>query len=769
MVSKRYAQPEGVCLIGDGVDVALFAPDATKVEFCLLHSGQNGKYQEERFELSGPHYGFWNGHVSGVSAGQEYGFRVHGPWNPQNGHWFNPAKLLVDPYARAVVGEYKYCPEVFSYSRSKADLKNSDSQNTDLGSLRRSFHDSAPFVPHSVVVHDLDSVHPPVFHPNISWKDTVIYETHVKGFTKNASWLPKELRGTYAGIAHPDTINHLQYLGVTTLELLPIHSKISEEHLMRSGLTNYWGYSNLSFFAPNPDYATKAAQEKGGPAIVDEVRGMVHLLHEAGIEVIMDVVYNHTCEEGNLGPTLSYRGIANQNYYCHPEGNPGELFDTTGCGNSLNFREPHVIRMALDSLRYWATEIGVDGFRFDLMVTTARDRMGFTKEHPFLIAMKNDPILGNLKMIAEPWDLGPDGWRTGEFGFPFSEWNDRFRNDVRRFWVEDIERMKKGWSASLPQSLATRIAGSSDVFGSDPTEKIRGPVASINYITAHDGFTLRDLVSFDHKHNEANLEGNRDGSDDNLSYNHGVEGIASDSKIQTRRIVTVKNMLTTLLLSSGTPMLTGGDEFGRTQQGNNNAYCQDSEISWFDWNLTDWQMELIETVRHLIKIRHDFPAIRHNKFFTGKPYSLDKLADSVDREGNYVTNQLVSGELNLNGKLSNEFGDQALPDLSWYMSSGEAFSDEAWRNTDQRAFQVLFSRTRLEDKDLLLVINGKSDTVDFVLPQSNNRTNSWELLFDTTWYAISKPKICDHAKVSEFSIQVFGSVLDNFKKRERWI
>jgi glycogen operon protein len=575
-----------------------------------------------------------------------------------------------------------------------------------------------------VVLHDLNTVHPPVFHPDIPWSKTVIYEAHVVGLTKKAMWLPEELRGTYAGLADGRVIEHLKSLGVTTLELLPIHSTISEAHLIQSGLENYWGYSNLNYFAPNPKYATAAAREKGPNAVVDEVRGMVHLLHEAGIEVLLDVVYNHTCEEDNRGSMLSYRGIANRQYYVHPDGYPGELYDTTGCGNSLNFREPHVVRLALDSLRYWASEIGMDGFRFDLMATTARGDHGFSKEHPFLVAMKNDPLLGNLKLIAEPWDLGAFGWQTGNFGFPYSEWNDGFRNDVRTFWVADRGRMAQDWGVSSPQGLATRLAGSSDIFGSDPYDNLRGTSASINYITAHDGFTLRDLVTYNNKHNDANQEGNKDGSNDNSSYNHGFEGETEDKSINTARRQTIRNMLGTLLLSTGVPMLTSGDEVGSTQGGNNNAYCQNNDISWLDWDFDKWQQDLLSTTKHLTWIRNAFPVLRTSKFFTGRK--------------------------------RNEYDDIA--DLSWFRPDGSLFTSEAWQNSDNRTFQALFAATNTgepgSERDVLLVVNGRGRSTDVFLPQVRRFERIWNSRQETP----KRFEVLEKIKIAPFSIQVFASV-----------
>ncbi|MDR2082415.1 MAG: glycogen debranching protein GlgX [Candidatus Ancillula trichonymphae] len=722
MTLQRYARELGVRFSGDGVDVALFAPDATRVEFCVLNQAGNA-WIEHGVDLEGPNYGIWDKHISGIGAGQHYGFRVHGPWDPKNGFYFNSNKLLVDPYARAVYGDYRYGEATLGYE-SFLDADNTYKPKLLDKKMMPSQTNSLPFVPHSVILHDLDSVHPPVFHPHIPWSKTVIYEAHVVGLTKNATWLPEHMRGTYAGLANSKTIEYLKDLGVSTIELLPIHSAVSEAHLIMSDLTNYWGYSTLSYFAPNPDYATENARNYGPGAVVDEVRGMIHLLHEAGIEVILDVVYNHTCEESNAGSTLSYRGIANRNYYVHSLKKPGELVDTTGCGNSLNFREPHVVRLALDSLRYWASQIGVDGFRFDLMTTTARGENGFTKEHPFLVSMKNDPVLGNLKIIAEPWDLGPFGWQTGKFGFPYSEWNDSFRDDVRTFWVKDQGRMKLGWAVSSSQSFATRLSGSSDIFSSDPFENLRGPLASINYITAHDGFTLRDLVSYDQKHNDANMENNNDGATENNSYNHGAEGETDDLSINSNRRKTIRNTLGTLLLSTGVPMLTAGDEIGRTQRGNNNAYCQNNETSWLNWELEKWQSELLRTTKHLIWIRQTYPALRQNKFFTGeKKHELDDFVD-----------------------------------LSWLQANSFPFSMNDWQNSDNRTFQAVFAAPNNgeenSDVDILIIFNGKDRSSDVVLPA----VRKWHRLWNSRGELPRKFDMSsnNNVKVGAFSMQVFA-------------
>jgi glycogen operon protein len=675
-------------------------------------------------------YGNWTGHFEGVEVGTHYGFRVHGKWDPENGYFFNPAKLLIDPYAKSVSGKYNYCEAVFPY---EARLDTATKKYTPVlldGKLQISTLDSAPHVPHSVVVSESEEVEE-VDHPCVKWRNTLIYEAHVVGLTKFCPFIPEELRGTYLGVSHPEMIKYLKDLGVTTIELLPIHSKISEEHLLQKNLENYWGYSNLSYFAPEPSYATISAQQAGGDAVISEVKQMVKELHEGGIEVLLDVVYNHTCEESSVGPELCYRGIANRQYYVHQDDNPGQLIDTTGCGNSLNFRSSKVIGMALNSLRYWANVIGVDGFRFDLMVTCARGEYGFSREHPFLVGIRTDPVLSNLKMIAEPWDLGIEGWRTGGFGFPFAEWNDSFRNDMRNFWINDWRRIKQNYSISSATAVATRLSGSYDVFHSQNQDNERGHLRSVNYITAHDGFTLNDLVSYDSKHNEANMEDNRDGTVDNLSYNHGVEGETKQSEINQDRRRTMRNLLGCLLLSTGIPMLVAGDEMGNTQKGNNNAYCQNNEISYLNWNLKPWQKNLQETVRHLNWIKRTFPALCQNSFFKG-------LSQALIRK-------------------NPEFPDD-IDDLSWWKVDGNTFEDDDWKNSVVRSFQALFSGpyNGMENshRDVLFVVNASNSVINFQLPA----VRKWERLWNSRDATPKDFKQMQSVDVSPFSLQVFASI-----------
>jgi len=678
----------GVHLTDDGVVVAVLATHATGVDLCLFDDDGT----ERRVALEGPALGVFSAEVPGVVAGTRYGFRVHGTWDPAAGLRHNPAKLLVDPYARGLVGEMTYGPRTYGH------VVDDDLAGDPYGAADE--RDSAGFVPYSVVVdtRDLPGPDPAENRPWVPWDRTVVYEAHVRGLTMRNEKVPAELRGTYAGLAHPSVIDHLVRLGVTAVELLPVHAAAHEPHLVAKGLTNYWGYSTLGFFAPHAGYATRAAQEAGPAAVLAEVRSAVHALHEAGIEVLLDVVYNHTCEGGLPGQHVSWRGLDATMYYVHDGGVPAALADVTGCGNTLDFRRSQVVRMTLDSLRYWANVVGVDGFRFDLAVTLARDADGFTPDHPLLVAAAASPSLHGLKLIAEPWDIGPGGWRTGQFPAPFGEWNDRFRNAARSFWLADPARAAHGLPGHRVRDLATRLSGSVDLFGHSDPPLVRGPVASVNFVTAHDGFTLADLVSYDHKHNAANGENNRDGSDDNRSWNHGVEGpIGHDSPaadIAPLRRRSIRNLFATLVLSAGTPMITAGDEMGRTQGGNNNAYCQDNEISWVQWDLTDSRLDLLATSRWLLALRRDHPALRAPRFYTGRPPQPGSR-----------------------------------PDLAWFDASGDPFDHARWHDPAIRTLQMLRAH---EDGDVvLLVINGSLEGLDVTL--AGEPGERWRLAWDSVW------------------------------------
>ncbi|WP_030708270.1 glycogen debranching protein GlgX [Streptomyces sp. NRRL F-2580] len=592
--ARFHHGPDGTA----GTNFALWAQGAEAVELCLFDS-EGG---ETRCSLTELTHEIWHGFVPGVRPGQRYGFRVHGRWDPWTGARFNPAKLLLDPYARAVDGDFTLPPEVYGHVRDWPQQYIADTVRDD--------RDSAPFVPKGVVVHDDDDWADDV-RPKTPWADSVIYELHVRGFTMRHPGVPEELRGTYAGLAHPAAVEHLTRLGVTAVELLPVHQFAHEDHLLRRGLRNYWGYNSIGYFAPHAGYSASgtAGQQVG------EFKRMVRALHAAGIEVILDVVYNHTAEAGELGPTLSLRGIDNRGYY-RLQSDQRRYADYTGCGNTLHAGRPHVLRLITDSLRYWVTEMGVDGFRFDLAAALARSMHDVDMLSPFLAVIAQDPVLRRVKLIAEPWDVGSGGYQVGAFPPLWTEWNDRYRDAVRDFW-----------RGALPdvRDLGYRLSGSSDLYAWGG----RRPYASVNFVTAHDGFTLRDLVSYERKHNEGNGEENRDGTNDNRSWNCGEEGESEDVRVGALRRRQLRNLLTTLLLSTGVPMLVAGDEFGRTQGGNNNAYCQDNETGWVDWSLLEdpaWR-ELFALTERLISLRQAHPVLRRRAFFSGRPQGADGLRD----------------------------------------------------------------------------------------------------------------------------------------------
>ncbi|MFI1166844.1 glycogen debranching protein GlgX [Streptomyces sp. NPDC020801] len=595
--ARFRAGPEGVA----GTNFALWAGGAEAVELCLFDA--SGK--ETRARLTELTHEIWHGFVPGVMPGQRYGYRVHGRWDPWTGARWNPAKLLLDPYARAVDGEFGLPPEVYGHVRDWPDQSVADTVRDE--------RDSAPYVPKGVVVHDggPDDEWTYDRRPKTPWADSVIYELHVRGFTRLHPDVPEELRGTYAGLAHPAAVEHLVRLGVTAVELLPVHQFAHEDHLLRRGLRNYWGYNSIGYFAPHAGYAASGTTGEQ----VGEFRRMVRALHAAGIEVILDVVYNHTAEADGYGPTLSLKGIDNRRYY-RLQSDERHYADYTGCGNTLHVVQPHVLRLITDSLRYWVTEMGVDGFRFDLAAALARSMHDVDMLSPFLAVIAQDPVLRRVKLIAEPWDVGSGGYQVGAFPPLWTEWNDRYRNAVRDFWRHALPDVRE---------MGYRLSGSSDLYAWGG----RRPYASVNFVTAHDGFTLRDLVSYEHKHNEANGEGNRDGTDDNRSWNCGAEGESDDERVRALRRRQLRNLLTTLLLSTGVPMLVAGDELGRTQRGNNNAYCQDNEIGWLDWSLLQdpgWK-QLSELTARLIELRHRHPVLRRRAFFSGRAHSADGLRD----------------------------------------------------------------------------------------------------------------------------------------------
>lgn len=644
--------------------------------------------RETLFRMTGPNYGLWYVHLPKAWDGMRYGYRVDGAWDPKHGVRFNPYKFLLDPYGKGIDGSMELTPAAFSYECDVVDRKVIGSAYGAMSTV-----DSLGHMPVSVAIDDRD-IHKhegDPQHPHVPWRKTVIYEMHVKGFTANAPWLPESLRGTYAGLAHPTTLAYLQGLGITSIELLPIMAKQDELFLQEHGRKNYWGYSALSYFAPEPSYATKAAQEKGAAAVRQEVIDMVRALHEAGFEVIMDVVYNHTCEGGVEGPTVCWRGLDDLAYYRHQKSNTGRLEDTTGCGNTLDFTNTHVVTFAIDSLRYWAKRIGIDGFRFDLGVTLARLEGEFTHHHPFLYALRSDLLLGNLKLIMEPWDLGNLGWRTGQFSVPFAEWNDRFRDTARTFWLEDVDGGSDFGRISL-QEMSTRLCGSADLFATEPG---RGAPASINFVSCHDGFTLTDLTRYRSKHNEANGENNNDGSSVNHSANFGVEGVTDDPDVIAAREQAAMNMIGMLLLSLGTPMMLAGDEFRNTQDGNNNAYCQDNDITWLKW---DWmystnktrEMRRLETVSRLVALRKSLDLYHHEDFFT----RLTQI-----------------GLLKPSSR------------VQWFLPDGTTPMERDWFDLGVRSFTMrLLSNSEV---DVCIVVNGTADDRTFRLPPDTHWTPKW--------------------------------------------
>jgi isoamylase len=679
-MTRDLAPRPGVTLVEGGADVAVYAGHADAVELCLFDAGDKAGTSERRIPLLERAHGWWFAFVPGITAGQRYNFRAHGAWSPDQGLRHNPAKLLLDPYAKAIEGKVRWGAEVYGHV---VDVRwHGDGELiSDL--------DSRGHMPRGVVVDDRFDWEGDVA-PNRSRSESVIYEAHVRNQTALHPGVPPELRGTYAGLAHPASVAHLTSLGVTAVELLPVHAFTHEPHLVRRGLTNHWGYNTLGFFAPHAAYA--AAKDPQGA--VDELKGMVKLLHGEGIEVILDVVYNHTAEQGRTGAMLSWRGLDQRAYYRLDE--RGRDIDVTGCGNTLDLRHPVVCRMVLDSLRYWVQEYHVDGFRFDLAVALGRGRGDdFDPDHPFLVALRTDPVLSAVKLIAEPWDVGMHGWRTGQFPPPFMEWNDRYRDAVRRFWVGDVRSQRHHRRGHGLQELATRLAGSRDLFG----HRDRGPTASINFVAAHDGFTTADLVAYDTKHNEANGEDNRDGSDNNGSWNHGTEGPSDDPQVIADRTLAIRNLMGTLLLSTGVPMINAGDELGRSQGGNNNPYCQDNGTSWINWDLEPWQQDLLDTTSHLIRVRQALPVLRQRVWALGR-----------------------------------QVHDDGTRDMEWYAADGTPMGDR-WTQ-GSRLVQLYVAGAWMGWDSALLVVNGGVEDVEVTLPEAPGVT-TYRLLWDSTW---SRPR-----------------------------
>ncbi len=654
------AYPYGATYDGSGVNFALFSEVATSVELCLI--ADDGT--ERRVTLPEVDGFVWHGYIPGLIPGQRYGFRVHGPFEPAAGHRCDPTKLLLDPYARAIDGVMDVHPSVFSHPLGAHDVSGATNGLDSLG-------------------HTLLSV---VINPFFDWghdrpprreyHESVIYEAHVKGMTMRHPDVPQEVRGTYAGIAHPAIIKHLTELGVTAIELMPVHQFVNDFHLQDKGLSNYWGYNTIGFFAPHNGYAAYGTR---GEQVL-EFKGMVKALHEAGIEVILDVVYNHTAEGNHLGPTLAFRGIDNNAYYRLVSENLAHYYDTTGTGNSLLMRSPHVLQLIMDSLRYWVTEMHVDGFRFDLAATLARQFHEVDRLSAFFDLVQQDPVVSQVKLIAEPWDIGEGGYMVGNFPPLWTEWNGKYRDTVRDFW--------RGERATLGE-FASRLTGSSDLYAHSG----RRPIASVNFVIAHDGFTLADLTSYNHKRNAANGEDSRDGESHNRSWNCGAEGPSDDPEVRALRARQRRNLLTTLILSQGVPMIAHGDELGRTQHGNNNAYCQDNEIAWVDWDLEPHQLELLEFSQKLVRLRRDHPVFQRRRFFRG---------------------------------LADHGGESEVHDISWFTPDGRTMAESDWRHHLAQSVMVFLNGKAIPEPDrrgqpivddnFLMIFNASDQEITFSLP-----------------------------------------------------
>ncbi len=667
--------PLGATWDGHGVNFAVFSENAESVELCFFDRTDPRK-EIERIRVREQTAHVWHCYIPGVRPGQLYGYRVYGPFQPERGLRFNPSKLLIDPYAKAVAGAVDWSAPVFSYKMG------------DPGAdLTRDEQDDAWGKPKGVVVDtyfDWDGDRA----PRVPWNNSVIYEVHVKGFTMQHPDVPDEDRGRYSGIASPVIIDYLKSLGVTAIELLPVHDFLQDKFLLDKGLRNYWGYNTTSFFAPSADYSIGDRGEQ-----VADFKNMVKALHAAGIEVILDVVYNHTSEGSELGPTLNFRGFDNAAYYRLVDDQPRYYVNYTGTGNTLNSRHPQVLKLIMDSLRYWVQEMHVDGFRFDLACALAREMHSVDRLGSFFDIIHQDPVLATVKLIAEPWDVGPGGYQVGNFPVLWAEWNDRYRDTVRKFWRGDEDQMAElGW----------RLTGSSDLYQEDG----RNPYSSINYVVSHDGFTLRDVVSYDHKHNEANGEGNRDGHENNLSHNYGHEGETDDPAIVRVREQQQRNFLATLMFSQGVPMLCGGDEIGRTQGGNNNAYCQDNEISWYHWDLKPSQRALFDFTCRVIGLRRKHPALHRRKFFRGR--------------------QIRGADVK---------------DITWLRSDGHEMTDAEWdahwvrsiglRMDGRNLGEVDASGRLVSDDDLFLILNAHHEGVDFTIPLWDSE-EPWTVELDTS-------------------------------------
>jgi glycogen operon protein len=669
--------PQGATWDGAGVNFALFSEASESVELCLFDQA-NQRRESKRIKLIERTKGVWHIYVLGLEPGQRYGYRVYGPYEPNKGLRFNPNKLLLDPYAKGIGRELKWADELFGYTIGHAD-----------GDLSFDQRDSAPFAPLGMVV-DGNFDWSDEKRPNVPWHETIIYEAHVRGMTKLHPEIPERLRGTYAGMASDPVLQHLTKLGVTAVELMPVHHFLHDRVLIQKGLRNYWGYNTLSFFAPEPSYATNRAD----PAkVIKEFKEMVKRFHNAGLEVILDVVYNHTAEGNHDGPTLSYRGIDNLAHYRTVADNPRYYMDYTGCGNTLNMVHPHSLQLLMDSLRYWVTEMHVDGFRFDLAAALARELNEVDQLGAFFDTIYQDPVLATVKLIAEPWDLGAGGYQVGNFPIGWTEWNGKFRDAARRFWKGDM---------GLHAEIATRLGGSADLY--ERTRRL--PTASINLVTAHDGFTLHDLVSYDHKHNEKNLDENRDGTDDNASWNCGCEGETQDDNIIQLRERQKRNFLCMLLFAQGVPMLCGGDEISRTQQGNNNGYCQDNELSWHHWDLDEKKRELMEFAGRIAHYRREHPNF-HRRSFHEKDPNVASQSENV---------QWIRADGKAMEPVDWEQG-------GWMRTLGMLLKGDAPEIRDREGRHI-------GDDDFLLLINTHSEPVEFKLP-GEIATWEWKVAVDT--------------------------------------
>jgi len=678
--------PLGATYDGSGVNFAVFSEVAERVQLCLL----DDDLKETCLDLPEVDGFVWHGYVPYIQPGQRYGFRVHGPYDPESGHRCNPSKLLLDPYAKAIEGQAENDQSLYSYTFGDEEAATTTEINTD---------DSVRHTMHSVVTNpffDWGDDRP----PRHQYHESVIYEAHVKGLTMLHPEVPEEIRGTYAGIAHPVTINHLRDLGITAIELMPVHQFVQDAPLVDRGLSNYWGYNTIGFLAPHNDYS---ANGQRGQQVL-EFKAMVKALHEANIEVILDVVYNHTAEGNHMGPTLSFRGIDNANYYRLVDGDLAHYYDTTGTGNSLLMRSPHVLQLIMDSLRYWVTEMHVDGFRFDLAATLARQFHEVDKLSAFFDLVQQDPVVSQVKLIAEPWDVGEGGYQVGGFPPLWTEWNGKYRDTVRDFW--------RGEGGALAE-FASRFTGSSDLY----EHSGRKPIASVNFVTAHDGFTLRDLVSYNDKHNEANGEGNNDGESHNRSWNCGVEGPSDDPAVRDLRLRQQRNFLTTLLFSQGVPMLLHGDELGRTQGGNNNGYCQDNDISWIQWMLDEDDQKLLAFTQTLVRLRREHPVFRRRRFFAG----------SADHGG-----------------------ESPLGDIAWLTPEAQHMDDEAWSDGMAKSLMVFLNGSAIPEPDprgqqilddsFLVMFNAHHEPLTFTLPDEEYGA-AWVPVIDTALHEVEDTKL----------------------------